>query len=129
METLLSNKFKIARESMEYSQTMAAKQSGWAQARISLLEAGVKDYVLPKYLSWLAKEKINLNAIYDDSVTVEDFEAICAGKVTLALPAHATSEPCELCKAKDHEIGLLNNTIKIQGQFIETLRQGSEKNS
>jgi len=122
METLLSGKFKTARKSIVESQSEAARQSGWKQARISLLETGVKEFVVPKYLTWLAKEKINLTALYDTDVSIEDFEAICDGKVTLELPAHAVTGPCELCKAKDHEIGLLNNTIKIQGSFIETLQ-------
>ncbi|HOZ61994.1 MAG TPA: helix-turn-helix transcriptional regulator [Smithellaceae bacterium] len=114
METGIREKLRIARESLGFTQKTIGQASGCLQSKVSLLETKPKTHMIDAYLSFLAKKKINLTALFDESVSEEDFKAICEGKVQLALPAHGEPAECDQCKVKDHEISMLNTIIKTQ---------------
>lgn len=73
MKTIVHEKLKAAREVLGISQVFAGKESGWSQSAISLLEKGEMIYVPNKYLTFLASQRIDLNKLFDDNVTLEDF--------------------------------------------------------
>ena len=69
---------------------------------------------------FLAENGINLSAIFNNNVSLEDYSAICEGKSMLLLPAHVD---CANCKIKDQTIIDLRDTIKILKDNIELLNK------
>ena len=120
MRELLNCKVEIARTTLRLSQSGVERESGYDQARISLLESGKTQNIPTIYLSFLAKNKINLTAMFDNNVSLEDFEVLCK-QVWEGEPAGAvlsTAQPCSQCKLKDDIITVLQDGIKDMRHFM-----------
>lgn len=108
MRDLVFFKAKAARESLRLTQTGASKESGWDQASISLLESAAKEFIHNDYLTFLAVNKINLTAMFDPSVSLEEFVTICEGGKPVV---QGMKEPCKECEVKERENTMLRENI------------------
>lgn len=110
---LIFNKLQEARIFLRISQDEAAKTSGVNQGDISLLESGKKVFIPTEYLMFLAKKGINLNDLFNEFVTVEQF--VKGSKVK-------GGDECLYCREKDLTISAMQNTIGAMRETIETLK-------
>lgn len=69
-------KFKLAREYVRVPQHRAASASGTTQTIISTLERLEKKQISISYLKFLFKNGIDLNLLFDEEVSAEDYEFI-----------------------------------------------------
>ena len=67
-------KFKLAREHVRVPQHKAATASGTTQTIISMLERLDKKQVSISYLKFLFKNGIDLNVLFDEDISAEDYE-------------------------------------------------------
>lgn len=121
MKALIHQKVKVARESIDKSQSAASRESGYSQSGISLLESGENKFIPSGYLSYLVDNGINLSAIFNDTITVDEFTRMC--QMPLMLLPHIEDEKCINCEEKDKEIGLLKNLISHMEVTISTLQR------
>lgn len=130
-KSTLSEKLKIARVALGLSQIYIAKTLGIAQTNISNLEAGNHIRLHPVCLKIFADNGINMNALFDDRVTPQDFEQSCLKKDTLMLPAHEGEHGidysnCPKCKANEGLIKTLERRIEHMDMDIARLEKRNE---
>ena len=130
-KSTLSEKLKIARVALGLSQIYIAKTLGIAQTNISNLEAGNHIRLHPVYLKIFADNGINMNALFDDRVTPQDFEQSCLKKDTLMLPAHEGEQAidysnCPKCKANEGLIKTLERRIEHMDMDIARLERRND---
>lgn len=129
---VLQEKLKIARISAGYSQVQVARMMGIAQTNISGIEAGEHIRLHPNYLKIFADAGIDINALFNDNVTAEDFEKICNSKRMLMLPLPQQGETaidysnCPECKSKERLIASLERTIDLMEKNISLLERRSD---
>lgn len=128
---VLQEKLKIARISAGYSQVQVARMMGIAQTNISGIEAGEHIRLHPNYLKIFADAGIDMNALFNDNVTAEDFEKICNSKRILMLPSHQGEAAidysnCPECKSKERLITSLERTIDLMDKNISLLERRSD---
>lgn len=124
MKSLVKEKLKIARESLHISQPRAAREAGYNQAKISLLERKGRDFTANRYMSWFVKNGINLNAMFDESVSLADFKAMCETRNSDLVQDY---KDCPNCVTKDREIMLLNSVMESQKITISVLQSNTPK--
>lgn len=122
MKSLIFKKVKIARESLNLSQISAAEASGYSQSGISLLENGENTFIPNEYLSFLATKGINLTAIFDEDLSLDDFALSCGGFFTHDLHHKVKNLEVQL-QLKDREVELLSKTIQSMEITIKALQQ------
>ncbi len=122
MKTLIFKKVKIARESLNLSQISAAEASGYSQSGISLLEKGGNTFIPNEYLSFLASKGINLTAMFDEDLSLDDFALTCGGFFTHDLQHKFKNLEMQL-QLKDREVELLNKTIQNMEITIASLQK------
>ena len=118
MKSQLAIKFKIARESLGLSQEESAQNAGLKQPTISKLESNKMSYLQPSYLYMLSSKNIDLNKLFDASITPGEFERLCRNAGRL-LPAHV--DDCPSCAVKEEKIKLLEKIVRTQERSLDVL--------
>lgn len=76
---LLYNKLKRARLLLNLTQKDIQESTGLSQRDISQLENGEKKFIHTAYIQFLNKRNIPLDALYDESISVDEFISLCKG--------------------------------------------------
>lgn len=121
---MVSEKLKQYRDKvLRINQEELAKLINLSQATVSNLENGQMKFLPVQLINFLIGRRINLNALYDDSVSVEGFmstigKPVGLGEQQTTAPGSARSD-CNDCKTKDKVIELLileNERLKGQSE-------------
>ena len=130
METLLTRKLLVARQSLSLSQSDLGRAKVYHQGSQSQLEQGNRANVPLKYLRWLSDKGINMTALFSDKVSEEDFALMCRNRTNPTYqPEHCPN--CEtkdtMLEEKDRRITSLIETIDAKNDIIALLKgsQGS----
>lgn len=110
----LSEKFRAARDVLRLNQTDVERNTGVWQTDISMLENGKKKFVPTEYLVYLSLRGIDLNALFDNRITAEDFKKN---------PLDITETPCE---EKDKMIAELKDHVKLLLSIIDTIKKATQ---
>lgn len=118
-DNLMSKKLIMTRQSIfDKGQIEVGASMKIGQSTMSMIENVQRQSFPLKYLTFLAENGVNLSAIFNNNVSLEDYSAICEGKSMLLLPEHVD---CANCKIKDQIIIDLRDTIKILKDNIDLL--------
>jgi hypothetical protein len=74
MNKIVAQKLKMARSLIGDNQLTASKKSGILQKDISLMESGKKKYIPIQYLSYLLRNDIDLNTLFNEKKELEKIE-------------------------------------------------------
>lgn len=109
MKSLVYQKLKVARESIWFSQSAVMREIGYKQSGLSALEAGRSTYIPNKYLAFLVLKKVDVNGIFDENISLPDYEGMCYGKIK---KPQSETEACGQCAVKDREISMLRDHLE-----------------
>lgn len=114
---LFYDKLTAARDMTRLSQQEIAQYTGLSQPRISRIERGEGVFVPNNYLVLLWGKGINLNDLFNDNITVEEFRVKFQDR-------HAKSF-CADCKDKDERIRELKDSNKVLLEMIDMLKKSA----
>lgn len=115
----IGEKLRVAREKLGLSQIAIAKEIGIKQTGVSAMETGTYERFNFTLFQFLVKCGVNVNLIFDETVTPGEFRKNYRISKQLFLPApdgfddpHAP-EGCLQCKAKDGIIDAQKMQIEV----------------
>ena len=125
MESLINKKLAIAREMVNVSQRKLAQMIGVRQASISIMERKSDKFQL-SIAEFYYKNGIDMNLIFDDTVSAEDFADRCLNRRKYLTgqvdhPAIIPNTPCKECSYKDDIIDSLKSERDVLRKLIVTL--------
>lgn len=106
---LIHNKLASVLKYHRLDQKEVSDATGIFQSSISRIVNGDRSALHPALLEYLIVKKVNLNALLDESVTVEEFEEMLRNPVVKGVE----SPGCQLCAEKDQRIRDLNRHIDL----------------
>lgn len=94
---LIYSKLKSARRLLSLSQSEIESEVGLSQRDISQLENGKKKFIPTEYIQYLNKAGVDLDALFDDELSLESFQKRLSDKLSKTL---SVSEPASLKSRK-----------------------------
>lgn len=120
MEQIYS-KLKSARKLLALRQEDIQKSCGLYQGDISTLERGRKKFIPTAYITFLAKNGVDLNLLFDEKITNEAFTASFEAMKHVVLNGVAVQR-CKRCDEKDERIADLKEHLKSLESIIAMLK-------
>lgn len=100
---LIYSKLKSARRLLSLSQSEIESEVGLSQRDISQLENGKKKFIPTEYIQYLNKAGVDLDALFDDELSLESFQKRLSDKLSKTL---SVSEPASLKSRKTKSTSL-----------------------
>lgn len=113
---LFNNKLAAAIKLLGMDQKELSEATGIFPSSISRMISGERVNINPAIIRYLVGRRVNLNALYDDGVSLEEFTEIMRN------PAARMTDPtgCLLCAEKDQRIRELNRHIDLITSLLES---------
>lgn len=122
MEQII-NKLNVIKETLGLSQKELAERTGTNQGDVSVLLKGGKKFLHIRFLQFLNDRGFSLQALFDNSISVEEFRKIGTNGT-----ATKPGAVCVECERKDMEIKFLREKVEDRDMVIDLLKGGNGSN-